>query len=136
MNVMKKLLFLNFILLFSMVSYGQLDSAKIEKQFTYVNIPGDSLNSGDMLQVKVWVNDYDFLGQVIIDVIDVESDFPLVKIKKTKAELLLTKEANTNWSIINVAVLDQTRSYTIKATVQNYQNYALPEIVVVHNGTN
>jgi hypothetical protein len=132
---MKVILFITVCLLVSTFSYSQLDSVNVTTVFVPYNNPSDSTQTGDMLKVKVWVNDLDFLGQVIVDVIDTPSDYPLSRIKYTKAQIVAEGLVQNGWIVIETGLFDPAGQYTIRTSVKNYQLLDLPIVTTALNAT-
>lgn len=122
------------LIFFSIVSWSQqLDSVQV--QLNYVS--GEPLDATNQIfQVKVWVNDIDFLGEVIVDVLDQSTETPLSRVKKTKDQILSEQLFIDGWIILNIGMLDSQTSYIVKTTARNYQLLDLPQIISIYNGNN
>lgn len=123
--------------LMSLLSFGatcQLDSVNVTYTLTEYQNPEDSTQVGENLAVQVWVNDFDFFGEVIIDVIHLDSQYPLAMVKKTKSEIenenLLNSEG---WMNIPIGLLVAGNDLELKISVRNFQELNLPQVVLMHN---
>lgn len=123
-----------FMLFLSFGAFSQLDSINVTYSMTEIQNPEDSTQNGENLEVRVWVNDFDFFGEVIVDVIHVESQYPLAMVKKTKLEIqnenLLD---NQGWITLPVGILGTGSDLEIKVQVRNFQELNLPQVTIIHN---
>jgi hypothetical protein len=133
---MKKTLLISAFAFINLISFGQLDSVNVTTNFIIENNPTDSISSGDIMQVKVWVNDIDFLGQIIIDVIETSSNYPIVKVKYSVTEILNQNLVIDGWIVFDIGFFDPNSEYIIKTSVQNFQFLDLPQVIITHNGSN
>ena len=130
-----KLVLILFFLNFSIGKlFGQIDSVQVQYQFTQpTNIDSTQLNFQE-LEVKIWVNDFDFVGQYIVELYNTESEYPILKLKFSKQEIINNSMKNSmDWTIIPMGLFDPNLQYTIKTIVRNYQLAELPVIQTLIN---
>jgi hypothetical protein len=88
--------------------FSQLDSVQVQVAFENQAItpePGDSAIQIQMLQTRIWVNDIDFLGQVMVSVYDQTTDTPLARIKYSAAEIQSQELMANGWITLNTVAL-------------------------------
>ncbi len=133
---MKKLFLSIVVFCFSFLANCQLDSVNVDVIFELpVNVVYEDSNA-QVMKVKVWVNDIDFLGELIIDVLDTETESPLAKVKLSKQEILNQNLLENNWIIILVGVLDSSQNYSVKTLVRNFQYLDLPQVTTLYSNSN
>ena len=127
----RALFFLGFLFVHSAVN-AQLDSVSVSISFSN-SIVLDSLQQSndtiDILNVAVYTDDIDFLGEILVTVYDQISAHPIAKIKSTKAELLSLNAINGSTSTIEFSGFPPVvGSYRIDVLVRNFQGGNLPMI--------
>lgn len=129
-----KFSFLLLLLFFTNFSFSQLDSILVQTEFSQpINVDSTQLNFQE-LKVKIWVNDFDFVGQYIIELYNTESEYPILKLKFSKQEIINDSMKNSlDWTIIPMGLFDPNLQYTIKTLVRNYQLADLPVIQTLIN---
>lgn len=124
------------VLLFCVLSFNtdaQLDSANIDTVYLSPETVIDSLGFGDtlnILDIDVYVNDTDFLGEIVVGIYDQGSDFPMSMVKQSKAEL----QANQQIAglVVSMRLLTAARppqGYRIEVQVRNHQGGNLPLLI-------
>jgi hypothetical protein len=96
----------------------------------------DSLGGTDTLDfvnVNVYTDDVDFLGEIIVTVFGANSNFPLGKLKYTKQESINAGILSGSITTIRFDELSPTGAYRIEALVRNYHGANLPLVTVNHN---
>jgi hypothetical protein len=117
------------LLFFTNFSFSQLDTVLVQTEFSQpINVDSTQLNFQE-LKVKIWVNDFDFVGQYIVELYNAESEYPIIKLKFSKQEIIDNSMKNSlNWTIIPMGLFDPNLQYTLKTIVRNYQLAELPII--------
>lgn len=87
----------------------------------------DSLGHLKRLTVSVNINDADLMGQLIIDLIENESQIPLVRIKKNLQELLNENRISNNTIVFPIGTFDSSVTYSLKVMLKNFQLFDLPQ---------
>jgi len=129
-----------FILLLGMLltwsgAFSQLDSVSVDLTFEQDTIL-DSLGGSDTLDymnVNVYTDDVDFLGEIVVSVYDGNSDFPLGKLKFTKQEALDQGILSGSTTTIRFDYRSASESFKVETLVRNYQGGNLPLVTVYHN---
>lgn len=131
----------NTFLLFGMLLLGngvfaQLDSVSVSSVTFSQEIVTDSITSItdtlDVMNIDVYIDDIDFMGEVIITVYETSTNFPVGKVKLMKLEAIET--GVISGSNITVSLyLDSTESYTGEILVRNFQGANTPLVVFNHN---
>lgn len=118
--------------------FSQLDSVQVNVTFetqTFTPAASDSVLQVQMLQTKIWVNDLDFLGQVMVSVYDQATNTPLARVKYTATEIQTQGLVSGGWIVLNtvalqgqiaVRVVTQLTGFTgayLAPVVTLYQNY-------------
>lgn len=128
---MKKILF-GFLLLVSSSSFSQLDSVNFSMSFvtnpTFTAGLDEVAQQGDVFQVKVFVNDADFVGKLIVMVYDLPTDTPMAITKLERAEILSGTYTENGLIVFNIPYLDPTASYKVILETQNFQQAYLPRV--------
>ncbi len=122
------LLFFGMLLIGS-GAYAQLDSVSVSLSFTQeVSLDSTQTNdSTDILNVEVYLDDIDFLGEVLVTVYDLPSGQPLAQIKSTKAELISLNAISGFVATIEFAGFPPiTGSYKVDVLARNFQGGNLP----------
>jgi hypothetical protein len=132
----------NTFLLFGMLLlgngvYAQLDSAAVSSiSFTQEIVTDSATNvtdTIDVMNVDVYTNDIDFLGEVVITVYETSTDFPLSKRKLSKQEALLVGAITGNNVLVSLDGFVSNESYRIEVLVRNYQDANLSLVIYNHN---
>ena len=140
--VLFKPVFLRFFLLLGIVflsgtTFSQLDSVSISNinftQEIYVDSVTNVSDTVDVMNVDVYVNDTDFLGEIVVTVLDPSTDYPLAKQKLTKQEAIDEGLLTGNNIQVSLDYLTSPESYRIELIVRNYQGANLPMVSVLHN---
>jgi len=131
-----KTILLNIAFLFlAASSFAQLDSVAVSSQFvTNPSITAglDSISLADpVLQVKVHVNDVDYVGKIVVLVYDSTYNFPLGIMKHERAEILTGALMEDGWIVFNFGYLDPAGSYKIVTETQTF-NLAYLEPVTIY----
>ncbi len=119
-----------FILAFSW-SYAQLDSASIVSVDYIASAVTDSTGAtvtDSTLQIEIYVNDFDFLGEVLLTITDSPSDYPLAKFRMDRAEIEssgLYDDSSQTITFLFQGVYS-ANSLNIRAVISNYQGAYLP----------
>ena len=78
--------------------------------------------------MNAWVNDFDFLGEIIIAAYDLEFDTPFAMIKLSKDEIE-TQGLHTNNTItIPIDFVEEGRSYRVTVLARNFQGLNIPMV--------
>lgn len=130
-----KLVLILFFLNFSIGKlFGQIDSVQVQYQFSQpTNIDSTQLNFQE-LEVKIWVNDFDFIGQFLVEIVDRQSQNSLFKKKLLKQFIIDNNLKDTNgWVHISFGLFDPSIQYDLYTIVRNYQLAELPVIQTLIN---
>lgn len=131
----KFVFFFSFITLFNSPVFSQLDSISLTSSFIYENVEGyegDSINQ-KIIKTETWVNDFDFFGEILIMIYDLENDYPVDQIKYTKQEIIDGGLILNNVITIKSYTAEEERSYKIVSNVRNFQGNNLPLVETVLN---
>lgn len=115
--------------------YAQLDSVSVSLEFDQETVL-DSLGGTDTLHymnVNVYTDDIDFLGEIIVTVYDGNSNFPLGKLKFTKQEAINEGILSGSITTIRFDYRSTAESYKVESLIRNYQGANLPLVTVYHN---
>lgn len=128
----KQLLLVLLGFLFCNQAEAQLDSVSVSNVSFSQEVISDSLtnitDTVDIMAVDVYIDDIDFMGEVLVTVYDLENNFPLSFVKHTKAELLSYSLINGSVATLELLGLEPTvNSYKIDVQVRNFQgaNFSL-----------
>lgn len=127
---MKKLFLSIVVFCFSFLANCQLDSVNVTYQFNSIPANENAAPNFQKLFVNVWVNDFDFFGEVIIDVIDAQTNYPLTKVKVTHDEIVTMNVLNNGQFTIEIGNFNFQNQMIIKASIRNYQYLDLPQIIL------
>lgn len=133
MKLFLSLIFSSFIFL----GFAQLDSASIISVNNVVINSTDSLGNvyqDTVLQVEIYVNDFDFFGEIVATVIHQSSQYPLLLVKKKKAEIVSSGLYNTTSRIITIQLPlnGENGPLEIRVVVRNYQGASLPFLDTIY----
>lgn len=111
--------------------FAQLDSAAI---VSVINVPVEVLDTNETeiiyseLSIQTYINDYDFFGEILLVVKDVENDYPLIMKKLTKVEIENLNLFNSGSKIISITlpIYSIVEIMEIQVVVRNYQGGNLP----------
>ena len=129
MNILSKLTLL-CCLSVSSFAFSQLDSVAVNASFVYSTVfeeSGDSLQMKS-IQVAAWVNDFDFLGEIIVASYDLEFDTPFSLIKLSKAEIEAQGLHTNNTITVPIDYVEEGRSYRITVLARNFQGLNIPMV--------
>lgn len=112
------------------LSYAQLDSIDVQTSLIHIE-DADSTLSGDAFEIGIWVNDLDFLGDVVIDILiaTAESETPMYQYTYTRSEILTQQLYVDDRIIIRSALVNSNNSYIIKTNVRNHHLFYLQEAI-------
>lgn len=125
---MKKLFLSIVVFCFSFLANCQLDSINVTYQFNAIPVNENPAPNFQKLFVNVWVSDFDFFGEVIIDVIDGQTNYPLTKVKVKHDEIV--NQVNNGQFTIEIGNFNSVNPLIIKASVRDYQFLDLPQVVL------
>jgi len=125
---MKKLFLSIVVFCFSFLANCQLDSVNVTYQFNAIPVNENAAPNFQKLFVNVWVSDFDFFGEVIIDVIDGQTNYPLTKVKVKHDEIV--NQVNNGQFTIEIGNFNSVNPLIIKASVRDYQFLDLPQVVL------
>jgi hypothetical protein len=132
-NTFATLLFL----LLGMPAFAQLDPVQVNVSFdpqTLVDEFSDSTFQIQMLQAKIRVNDFDFLGQVMISVYDQATDTPLARVKYTVAEITAQGLLSNGWITLNLGALQGNVAVRVDTQLTNFVGaYLAPVVTLFQN---
>jgi hypothetical protein len=130
-NTFATLLFL----ILGIPAFAQLDSVQVNVSFDLQTITTqDSTLQVQMLQAKVWVNDFDFLGQVMVSVYDQATNTPLARVKYTAAEITAQNLLANGWITLNLGALQGNVAVRVETQVTSFTGaYHMPVIHLVQN---
>lgn len=129
-------LFLGFILL-SSGAFAQLDSVSVSNVSFTQELTTDSLNGSvdtlNIMNVEIYIDDIDFMGEVIVMVYDQTNGFPLQIVKHTKSELDNLGLITNATAKMEVAGLSpETNSYKIDVQVRDFYGGNLPVVSTLY----
>jgi len=131
---MNTFLFGLLFLLTGASTYAQLDSVEVNSAFTTNPSITEGLDSAallfSVLQVKVHVNDVDYVGKIAVLIYDASSETPLAMVKYTRSEILAGSMMEDGWIVFNFGNLDPEGSYRIVTEAQNFQLAYLEPVVI------
>ena len=133
-NISTPVLILFFLIYSCGTSYGQIDSVQVQYQFSQpMNIDSTQLNFQE-LEVKIWVNDFDYIGQYLIEIVDRQTQNSLFKKKLSKQYIIDNNLKDVNgWVHISLGLFDPIVQYDLYTIVRNYQLAELPVIQTLIN---
>lgn len=128
---MKKIL-LGLVLLVSFPSLSQLDS--VDFSMSFVTNPSftagldEVAQQGDIFQVRVYLNDADYVGKLIVMIYDLPTNTPMAIMKLERDEILSGSYTENGLIVFNLPYLDPSSSYRVILETQNFQQAYLPRI--------
>ena len=128
---MKKILF-GLILLVSSTTFSQLDSLDFSMSFVTnpVFTPGldEVSKQGKIFQVKVFVNDADYVGKLIVMVYDLPTNTPMAILKLNRDQVLSGTYTENGLLVFSFPYLNPDASYKVILESQNFQGAYLPRV--------
>lgn len=118
---------------FAKTNFAQLDSISASVLFTQeIDTTFDITNNdpSDFMNISVWVNDVDFLGQVMISIFDSSSGIPMARFKLSIAELQEQGMLEGNIVRIPIGFMSSEGAYRVEVDVQNFQLAYLPKVTI------
>jgi len=112
-------------------AFSQLDSVQVNVSFEdQIILPegADSALHVQMLQTKIWVNDIDFLGQVMVSVYDQATDTPLARVKYNSAEIQAQELLADGWITLNTVALQGAVAVRVVTQLTNFTGAHLAPI--------
>ena len=110
-------------------SFSQLDSTSImlsSESYSYLDENNDSILAR-CVNVETWVNDFDFFGEIVVTVIELENNFPVEIKKLSKNDVISSNSILTDSILIKMyAGIVVGRTYSIEVQVRDYQGLNLP----------
>lgn len=121
---MKSIFFIFLFLCFN--SYSQLDSISVTTSMIEITLDADpsvadSLRSGSVLEVKIWVNEMASLGTVVVDFLYESPGISFLKLQYTAAEIIQNGFISDGWIVLRSGFLNPDNSYIVKTSVRNLQ---------------
>lgn len=128
---MKKILF-GLILLVSSTTFSQLDSLDFSMSFVTnpVFTPGldEVSKQGKIFQVKVFVNDADYVGKLIVMVYDLPTNTPMAILKLNRDQVLSGTYTENGLLVFSFPYLNPDASYKVILESQNFSGAYLPRV--------
>lgn len=128
---MKKILF-GLMLFVSSTTFSQLDSLDFSMSFvsnpTFAPGLDPVSQQGEILKVKVFVNDADFVGKLLVMVYDLPTNTPMAILKLSREEVLSGTYTENGLLVFNFPYLDPNASYKVILESQNFQGAYLPRV--------
>ncbi|WP_300662351.1 hypothetical protein [Fluviicola sp.] len=128
---MKKILF-GLMLLVSSTTFSQLDSLDFSMSFVTnpAFTPGldDVSKQGNIFQVKVFVNDADYVGKLIVMVYDLPTNTPMAILKLDREQVLSETYTENGLLVFSFPYLNPDASYKVILESQNFQGAYLPRV--------
>jgi len=128
---MKKIL-LGLMLIASSFAFSQLDS--VDFSMSFVNNPtftaglDEVSQQGDVFQVKVSLNDVDYVGKLIVMIYDLPTNTPMAIMKLEREEILSGTYIQNGLIVFNIPYLDPAGTYKVILETQNFQLAYLPRV--------
>lgn len=119
-------------------SISQLDSVSVVSDFVYVDGVDDLGDSIDIkiIETSILVNDFDFLGEAIVEVYELSSDYLVYMAKFSKQELIDQSMVDGNEFEIPGYNIEENRSYRIRVWVKDYLGNGMPSEEYILNFSN
>jgi hypothetical protein len=128
---MKKIL-LGLILLVSAPAFTQLDSVDFSMSFvtnpTFTAGLDETALQSDIFQVKVFLNDADYVGKVLVMIYDLPTNTPMAIMKLDREEILSGTFTENGLIVFNIPYLSPNASYKVILETQNFQMNYLPRV--------
>lgn len=128
---MKKIL-LGLILLVSSSAFSQLDSVDFSMSFvmnpTFTAGLDEAALQSDVLQVKVFLNDTDYVGKLIVMIYDLQTNTPMAILKLEREEILSGTYTENGLVVFNIPYLNSSTSYKVILETLNFQQAYLPRV--------
>lgn len=128
---MKKILF-GLMLLVSSTTFSQLDSLDFSMSFVTNPVFSPGLDEvdrqGTIFQVKVFVNDADFVGKLLVMVYDLPTNTPMAILKLDREEVLSGTYTENGLLVFSFPYLNPDASYKVILESQNFQGAYLPRV--------
>ncbi|MNU67256.1 hypothetical protein D3C71_565900 [compost metagenome] len=128
---MKKILF-GLMLLVSSTTFSQLDSLDFSMSFvtnpTFTPGLDEVSQQGEIFQVKVFVNDADYVGKLIVMVYDLPTNTPMAILKLDREEVLSGTYTQNDLLVFSFPYLNPAASYKVILESQNFQGAYLPRV--------
>lgn len=128
---MKQFLF-GLMLLVSSATFSQLDSVNFSMSFVTNPAFSAGLDQTDLqepvFQVKVSVNDVDYVGKLIVMVYDLQTNTPMAIKKLDRDEILGGTYTENGLIVFNLPYLNPEGSYKVILETQNFQQSYLPRV--------
>jgi hypothetical protein len=106
-------------IVFSFLSFGQIDSVSVTVQFETGTDPYDANNTVDVLSIDVSIYDINSTGEVLITVYDVDDGNPVARIKKSLTELTTASQISGAVATLKIFDIEPTLDYRIETLVKN-----------------
>ena len=106
-------------ILFTLTSFGQIDSVSVSLQFGTGADPYDSNNTVDVLTVDVSIYDINSMGEMLVTVYDVEDGNPVARLSKTKLELTTESQISGSTATVEVFDIDPALDYRVETLIKN-----------------
>jgi hypothetical protein len=119
-------------IVFSFLSFGQIDSVSVTVQFETGLNPYDNLTT-DVLSIDVNIYDIDFMGDIGIVVYDTNYDFPMENVVKTAQECITENLISGDTVTLKIYGLNPQQSLRIETMVRNEQGGYFPIISTDYN---
>lgn len=120
------------MLLVSSTTFSQLDSLDFSMSFVTnpAFTPGlDEVDrQGTVFQVKVFVNDADFVGKLLVMVYDLATNTPMAILKLDREEVLSGTYTENGLLVFSFPYLNPGASYKVILESQNFQGSYLPRV--------
>jgi len=130
--MLKSIFFLLFFSLLSNFSYSQLDSVSVSISFEAdSSVVIDTLFSSEIMKADIWVNDTDFVGQVMVSVYDLQSHVPVSRVKFSRQQLISEGYIlDENTISFPAGYLSASGQYSIDFELLDFQlNFLAPIII-------
>ncbi len=131
-----KVFFLFFFTINFYYSFSQnLEVNSVNHEYSQ-SVTADSTGTLRFLTISMNINDIELVGQVSIDLIESSFDVPMIRIKKSREQLISDGQVNNNIILIPIGDFDSSLSYTLKILFKNFNMLDLPQSIKVINPEN
>lgn len=128
---MKKFIILIVSIFAFNVVYSQLDSVSI---VSIQNVPLELIDSTENgiqvsnLNLEIYIDDYDFFGEVLVVVTEIESGYPISMKKFMKVDLDNNNLFNSSTKVLSLTqpIYNSTQPMQVQVVVRNFQGGHLP----------